>query len=265
MDYVVAKRHQWRQLREAASNPPPSSSLLSNRNRVGKAKKEEEEAAEVEEERTGKAEVEGSCNDDEMEKMLSKLTAIVPPSSLPPDSSHSSEEETSESDEQNEEEGGSGPLDTLAIMRKRLEESVLEAESGPGNGSSLELKMEPSKSKEGNLERDTSAVDDEEGADATIRILPPTPTAHKEGLGNGSVGVTNFPNPLDSLNVGCSSSSMGQSLSSRSSGAEEEEEEELEGEGTDQGPIYSPASSHTSLDLKRVSVVLPRIYWKGEE
>ena len=261
LDYVVAKRQQWRQLREAASNPPPSSSLLSNGERGEKFKKTD---VQEKEERTGTVEMKGSCDDEVMEKMLSRLTSIVPPSSLLPDSSLTSDEETSGSDlQEGDDKSGSGSLDILTIMRKRLEESVLDDDSEPCDGHSLALKMElTGKSKERHMVKDLSVVDDEDGADATILILPPTPTAIKEALGSNirAMGkythteVTNSPERMDSLIVGGFSSSMGYDSASKSS-VPSVGGKGVAGASTDHGLIFSPSSAHTSPDLKRVSVM----------
>ena len=207
---------------------------------VGKEVRKKEEVGK------GLAKQEGTCNDDELEEMLSKL--VVPPSSLPPDVSLSTSEDSSDSSQEppNEISTSGGPLDTLAILRKRLEESVLEDDLRSSGGDSPETKTEiTSKSK--------GEVDNEECVSDTICILPPTPTTSKECFGSCDEGTTRFPNPMDSLTVGGKAGCTAQASVTLHSdepivGLDEEDE------GTDQGHVFSPASARCSPDLKIVSM-----------
>jgi hypothetical protein len=211
----------------------------------------------------GRQKVSGDDKEDlEMEKMLSELTSIVPPSATPPDLSLSSGGQ----EEREEEESGS--LDTLAIMRKRLEESVLDESTDNQGGEHSEdpkekapslpstiviLKESPERSGEGEKGRE-----EEEELKAAINILPPTPTTIKETFGSGGVGPRDGASAgnMSSLStrglggtaatvgkLGSPSPSLDISLSSREASKSEEDL-------SNQGSFFSPTSSRNSPDVK---------------
>ena len=114
-------------------------------------------------------------DDDEMERMLGELASIVPPSSLPittnslsSDTGLNREDSNASSCSKDESSEPSNSIDRLALLRKRLEESVEPEEldsnssTAAAGGNSLTL-------------TGLDVEDDDETA-ATINILPPTPT-----------------------------------------------------------------------------------------
>ena len=110
-----------------------------------------------------------------MERMLGELASIVPPSSIPITSSLTSDtglnrEDSNESSGKDDSSEPSNSIDRLALLRKRLEESVepeeLDSNSGAAGGeNSLTLTINSS-----------ATDDDDDETAATINILPPTPT-----------------------------------------------------------------------------------------
>lgn len=106
-------------------------------------------------------------DDLEMERMLSELASIVPPKSLSVNSSVTSvgtlgaRESGNESDDRSE---ASNSIDRLALLRKRLEESV-----DPED-------LDTADSIDTRLGQVAAAAEDDDESSATINILPPTPT-----------------------------------------------------------------------------------------
>lgn len=214
-------------------------------------------------------------DDEEMEKMLSELTSIVPPTSVPPDWSLS----TTSGDERGEEvdrgetaasEEDNGSLDTLAVMRKRLEESMLDddsVEDTPGRGN--ETSKHSTTNEHSKEETDCVAGE----SDTAIIILPPTPTVTKDMDGGMAVGDgwSQALSAVDSLAVGTGSSAgtvelgtpslpvaIGGGRGSREVGESPGAVSKSMEDSTDQGPFFSPASLHNSPDLKKVG----RVMWE---
>ena len=293
----MSKREQWRRLKEAVINPPPTSSLISSKEasldkdikevvlaKVGPGEKKEEKISVMKEEKEGSGRIEEndeaegmkvevkmvndqldkseSSDDSEMEKMLAELTSIVPPKTLPPDSSITSEQTVSSDSPSEENNGGNEPLDTLAIMRKRLEESMQDADSIQPDRTGKELKIELSKTPEEALKEEDD--EDFEVIDTTIRVLPPTPTVTKAAVGNGDLVMTSFPvNPMNSLGLGTTGDvaagrhdlKVGSSVPQSVTGVENIERNSGRKGSTDQCPVFTPASLQNS-DLKRVRIVV---------
>ncbi len=286
MDYVVTKREQWRKLKESATNPPPSSSLLSaqelpkesvtdarttesstekslSQEKTGQAdEKEKREESKESDSSNGEKEDKGneeqlitseSSIDSEMEKMLSELTSIVPPKTLPPTDSITSQDTNRSSEDHAHPEENEGVLDSLAIMRKRLEESMQEAdEASPSKGSNRKLKIElnkpgsPGSASDERAEEEDDDEEDFEVIDTTIRVLPPTPTVTREAVGNGDLMMTSFPvDPMNSLVVGTSHDVVGFQGKSLSGMDEEKTTEKDSGKKkedvVDQGPFFTPS------------------------
>ena len=161
-------------------------------------------------------------------------------------------------------------LDALAVMRRRLEESVLEDSTKETKGSEEEGEGEREGKEEG--EGKEGEGDD---TDMAINVLPPTPTVVSrdmlgtmEGVAGGMEGVAGDREGVagggetDSLTVGRSVARGGATPTVPVTAGGREKGEEGKGskfgsgeeEGTDQGgPFYSPASSRSSPDLKKVS------------
>ena len=250
-------------LREAASNPPPSSSLLTNMKQLEQSIKE----IKTEEKRSTREEDEdnGDEEDDlELELMLSELTSIVPPKSFPPESSLQGDEDDDEEDNEVEDSADGGDeesLDVLALMRKRLEESMLDADSRTDDTKEDTNDLAASTNEELDSEK---AQDDEKvlDTDTSINILPPTPTIHRDML------AVNTTNPKDSLNMDSLTVKLGSSAGEQSSPttASHGQSESVailktEDESTDQGLFFSPASSQNSPDLKKVNCNGVNVYW----
>lgn len=209
-----------------------------------------------------------------MEKMLSELTSIVPPSATPPDWSLSSGRQGEEEEEGEGEGEESESLDTLAIMRKRLEESVLDEPSENPTAQGEEYSEDPHHKgkgsssppiilREGPEGEDGREKEEEEELETAINVLPPTPTTLKEMFGSGGGGEGNVPSPnnlaaltvkgsgVTTITTGGKFSSPSRPLdtSSREVRAASKSDDDL----TDQGPFFSPASTRgSSPDLKKV-------------
>lgn len=234
---------------------------------------------------------------DEMEKMLNELTSIVPPSSMPPDwslSSGKSDGNGAESEEAGSEDKGAGSedtgteseenesLDMLALMRKRLEESLLDDtpdERGVGPGAPLgqgevgsDAPQGLGEAVEGSDEPSMEGAEDErEELDAAINILPPTPTITKDMLGSSgnthnllhsqhlmdSLAVQGNANGSTTLEATTTTTTTTIATASLPVPNDAEVEGGLEKEETtDQGLLFSPASSRNSPDLKKVCCVI---------
>ena len=211
-----------------------------------------------------------------MEKMLNELTSIVPPSSMLPNWSLSS----TKSDGSRAESGDKGvgsedagteseendSLDMLALMRKRLEESLLDDtpdEKPLGQGSNPPQGL--AEVVEGSGKPSTEDGGDE--LDAAINVLPPTPTITKEMLGSGNAhSQLHSQHLMDSLAVrgdASSTTTLGTTTTTTTTidttGLPLPIDAGVRGglakeEMTDQGPLFSPASSRNSPDLKKVCV-----------
>ena len=164
--------------------------------------------------------------EDEMERLLSELTSIVPPSKLP--SSITSEDSQVAHSPQSNGDGGEGSdggssdsgdggrgsedgdgepnnsvLDSLAILRKRFEETIETKQSVTDAHSQLESSTESKSSRDHDMSSTSSSEDagtektkvpetEAEAESATaINILPPTPTVstHTPVLGNTLTGA----------------------------------------------------------------------------
>ena len=221
-----------------------------------------------------------SSMDSDMEKMLTELSTIIPPSNLPPSESSISKRSDvstgSRNSHQNDYKKGSedeDSLDTLALMRKRLEESMLETcetqHQLDSDGKSLKIELslaDKNTSRSGSEEGKTDEEEDFEVINTTIRVLPPTPTVTKATLGNGKLEMTSFPlDPMKSLRVGSTeevarSRSLelpdSSSSSSSSAGAGPTPGVEKVGLGRvggEHAPFFTPSLLQHS-DLKRVCV-----------
>ena len=197
VDFVRTKREQWEKLKQAAANPPPSlllgharqsPQLLAAEHGSPSQRTQEEERSSVGT-RPGGTDVAGAADssqreDEEyMERMLNELTDIVPPSSLPVDSSLTSGASCEEEEEDS--------LDSLALMRQRLEETIREAKSAEMEAAlRRDQPVAPpvdhdkegvgSRGGEGAGSRqDGSAPCDSSGVTTStlINVQPPTPTA----------------------------------------------------------------------------------------
>jgi len=216
--------------------------------------------------------------DSEMEKMLTELSGIVPPSNLPPsDSSFPSprinisiSDGSSNQNNEEKESEDEDSLDMLALMRRRLEESMQEAQETQhkpdSGGKDLRIELDHSDNDipRGGSEGKVEEEEDFEVINTTIQVLPPTPTITKANLGNGKLEITSFPlNPMKSLKVGSTEDvavSHGgggldlPSSSTSSSGAMPipgAEKVGLGRDGGEQAPFFTPSSLQSS-DLKRV-------------
>lgn len=113
-----------------------------------------------------------------MERMLGELSSIVPPSSLPVTSSLTSEGGTEGEDNQSNKESdenseASNSIDRLALLRKRLLESVEPDERDPAEDSLIR----------DHVSSHVTAPSEDDESSATINILPPTPTVPSKAGG----------------------------------------------------------------------------------
>lgn len=219
--------------------------------------------------------------------MLGELASIVPPSSLPVTSSLTSdtglerEDSSGSSGSSSSKDDNSEPsnsIDRLALLRKRLEESV-EPEDLDSNGSrkaaatgesSLTLTVNSTAALDG---------DDDDETAATINILPPTPTVPSKpgvfghhqsadlsteertskgtGSGKSSLSVEDALTPRRSLATDKDSSTSGKAVSesvtvptSSSSIAEGGGAigSHSNGSSTQGSPCFSPGAMHSTPD-----------------
>ena len=255
IDFVTTKREQWRQLRNSAANPPPSSSLLCNTEEANLLKELEEEASKEEvEEKEEEAEANEDDNEEdlEMEKMLSELTTIIPPNVNPLNMSLSSLSDDSDfEDEEKDVENDS--LDTLALLKKRLEESMADnSRSGDSEEESKVKDVVSSSQKKPNKPMDELKV--EVASDTVINVLPPTPTVKKDLPGVGGdvacVDSLSVRTPGSFVNVEQTLSGLPQTLGGSPSSKSVTASQPVPVESSDQSPFFSPVSLHNSPDLK---------------
>ncbi len=239
LEFVNTKREQWKRLREAATNPPPSSSLVTGAKQLDRRETDshtsppstkqpnsELNGRNTDEDRSegGDGSSDDKLEDSELDRMLSELTV---PSYLPPKriSSSSENEEEDEEEEEEEEE------DTLAIMRKRLEEYMLD---------------EPAPSLDEDKDIHDGTEKDVQG-DTSINVLPPTPTVSKNMMIGDRAQKDTV--SMDSLSVKDSSFNSVEVLDLGGKNAVKSDND-----STDQDIFFSPASSRNSPDLKKVEL-----------
>ena len=174
-----------------------------------------------------------------MEKMLGELTLLSPPSTTPLGGNSQGDEGEGES------ESGSS-LDSLALMKKQLMETVEETKGALLDAAAMNTGNEGMESLEQNSASTTTA----------ISIEPPTPTT---GVGQTLTTDRTNPQPLTSGTATRGMDSLltttTDSVRSGLRGEEEEDEELLPStrSGRDEGsraksrsPCFSPASLHNS-------------------
>ena len=180
-----------------------------------------------------------------MERMLSELTMIVPPSSAPVTDSLSSREE-----EEGGKERGSEPsdsLDSLALMKRRLEETMEEpSEMSVGRGQDAAVWESTGEGEEPR----TVGVDTLQVSSSTsINIQPPTPTtpSQKKALGGEK---DSSPRTGHHLGEGLKPALSEDDLLP-STGGFNERVSPIKGSPRKGSPCFSPASLQNSPDASK--------------
>lgn len=265
IDFVNTKREQWQKLKEAALNPPVSTllkqrSTADNEEQRTESKSTEEGSyrAQIDSEDSLKAlnslssplsESPGASSEpDEIERMLSELTAIVPPSDLPVTSSMGSVDKGEGGVDSSE---ASDSLDSLALMRRRLQEVMEEKSdklettrensvSGLGSGHGGESSDFPDNS------RRTSS--NNKPISTAINIQPPTPTvATQTSLGLPDESTEDTSHRI-SRRTRVGAGDRGEATSAATSALEERT-----------SPRLTPATVETSKDPRSSPTGVPRV------
>ena len=204
-----------------------------------------------------------------MENMLEELSFIVPPSSTPgtPDMATSSKEEKKEEGEgEGEGEGEVGDsMDSLAVMRRRLAETVSEASSSeaPLPGSD-ETRLVDKAGGGGGGDTDSSRL--RVSTSMSISVQPPTPTTPSQrtplpliGGGGGESGNEKRTNPDDTtghlgIDLKPDLTSVGDDLrpSTDSGNVVGKKVSQASGSPGKGSPHFSPASCQNSPDTSKM-------------